>query len=188
MLQIVADCCIILHVVEEQTYSTSIERRNSQMIGVSDLCDYILYRAYTETKHDESANGRFTNLWLQKALYYVCGEYLAKFGKPLLAFEFEAWMYGPVYPEAYLLYRKHKRDAIPQPACPALPEISPATCTFINQVVRHYSQFPAAKLIEDTRKESPWVDASHDGTHVGVGVTISNAAMQNYFTKHALQY
>lgn len=155
------------------------------MISVTDLCDYIIYRAYAETEHDESANGRFTNLWLQKALYYVFGKHLAVSSKPLLDSNFEAWMYGPVYPAAYVAYHDHHKDPIPKPdRCPILENLTTDELHLIDSVIRSCAIHPASELITRTHKQSPWKDASNDGEKVGIGVTITNEAIANFFKYH----
>lgn len=42
-----------------------------------------------------------TQMKLQKLVYFAQGVHLAKYGKPLLNENFQAWLYGPVIPEIY---------------------------------------------------------------------------------------
>lgn len=182
MLQIVTDYCIILNVARERMDLTLTERRKLLMIRVTDLCDYILYRAYTETENCERAKGRFTNLWLQKALYFVFGEHLAMFSEPLLGSNFEAWMYGPVYPAAYVAYHDYHKDPIPQPdMCPSLENLSSDELTLINSTIKLCANLPASILIQKTHEQAPWIDASDNGKKVGIGVVISNESIARFF-------
>lgn len=46
-----------------------------------------------------------THLKLQKLLYFLHGEYLAKTERLLIDEQFEAWQYGPVVPKVYEQYK-----------------------------------------------------------------------------------
>lgn len=154
------------------------------MTNAADLCQYILYQAYKENDRTHASTG-FQNLWLQKTLYYVCGNHIARFNTPLLPSEFEAWMYGPVYPEAYLRYRDYKSNPIPRPiGCPSLAGIDKEAHEVMDSVIHSCSHLSASELVRKTHLEDPWLDASQQGTHVGSGVAISNESMKRYFSNH----
>ena len=53
--------------------------------------------AYGAAANDEGE--LFSNMKLQKLLYYVQGFHIAVFNRPLFNEDIEAWMYGPVVPE-----------------------------------------------------------------------------------------
>lgn len=53
----------------------------------------------TLLKFASENNHQITHLKLQKLLYFLYGEYLARTGKLLIEEHFEAWQYGPVIPK-----------------------------------------------------------------------------------------
>ncbi len=67
------------------------------MISALDLSSFIIQEAKKE-------GASITHLKLQKILYYVQGEYLAKYKEPLFPEEIEAWRYGPVVRAVYYKY------------------------------------------------------------------------------------
>lgn len=48
-----------------------------------------------------------TNLKLQKLLYYIQGEYMAKMNTPLFNDDFLAWEHGPIIREVYDKYKQN---------------------------------------------------------------------------------
>lgn len=53
-----------------------------------------------------------SNLKLQKLLYFIQASSLYYLNQPAFADRIEAWLYGPVVPEAYNKYRFHYEDLI----------------------------------------------------------------------------
>lgn len=116
-----------------------------------------------------------SNLKLQKLLYYMQGFHLACFDAPLFEEDIEAWMYGPVVPSVYELYKENGSNGI---ACPEgeIIMLSADEEDIFNQVYDAYGQFSAYKLMEMTHNESPW-----RSTQVGVGHVISKEKIKSYF-------
>lgn len=116
-----------------------------------------------------------SNLKLQKLLYYMQGFHLACFDAPLFEDDIEAWMYGPVVPSVYELYKENGSNGI---ACPEgeIIMLSADEEDIFNQVYDAYGQFSAYKLMEMTHNESPW-----RSTQVGVGHVISKEKIKSYF-------
>ena len=71
-----------------------------------DVAEYILW--YCENELNKPIN----NLRLQKTLYYVQGEYLRRYNKPLFDNDMEAWTYGVVVPYVYYSYSNFICDDI----------------------------------------------------------------------------
>ena len=71
-----------------------------------DVAEYILW--YCENELNKPIN----NLRLQKTLYYIQGEYLRRYNKPLFDNDMEAWTYGDVVPYVYYSYSNFLCDDI----------------------------------------------------------------------------
>lgn len=116
-----------------------------------------------------------SNLKLQKILYYMQGFHLACFGTPLFEDDIEAWMYGPVVPSVYDLYKANGSNDIPLPEGDIV-ELTPEEEDIFNQVYDAYGQFSAFKLMEMTHDEYPW-----KSTQVGIGNIISKDKIKDFF-------
>ena len=66
--------------------------------------------AYGAAANDEGE--LFSNMKLQKLLYYVQGFHIAVFNRPLFNEDIEAWMYGPVVPAGYEYYQENGNKGI----------------------------------------------------------------------------
>ena len=66
--------------------------------------------AYGAAANDEGE--LFSNMKLQKLLYYVQGFHIAVFNRPLFNEDIEAWMYGPVVPAVYEYYQENGNKGI----------------------------------------------------------------------------
>lgn len=151
------------------------------MCEIKDVCEFIIYHAHNAVNDLQIKNNRFTNLWLQKTLYYVFGNFYHAFHRQLFANDFEAWQYGPVVPEAYLLYQKYKKESIPQPIiCPAFFDNEDERANLISTIKDCAAQ-PASVLVNKVHKETPWISASDNGSMTGIGVVIERSLMYDYF-------
>ena len=65
--------------------------------------------AYGAAANDEGE--LFSNMKLQKLLYYVQGFHIAVFNRPLFNEDIEAWMYGPVVPAVYEYYQENGNES-----------------------------------------------------------------------------
>ncbi len=113
----------------------------------------------------------FTNLALQKLLYFAQGFHLALEGKPLFKDEIHAWKYGPVVPEVYRKYSKYKASPILEQlkvdsngvvtgkVPPSPKRINPRAVDIIDQVALQYGQFSPWRLVELSHNEPPWTKA-----------------------------
>lgn len=108
-----------------------------------------------------------TNLKLQKLLYYSQSWYLANYGSPLFADDFEAWIHGPVISKVYRSLKKRgfylatpirsefKIDKIKAD----LDNIDSNLFPFLEEVARVYFPYGAYELELMTHKEAPWIEA-----------------------------
>ena len=111
----------------------------------------------------DSANGgeNLTNLKLQKLLYYEQGYHLAAFDTPLFDAKVEAWMYGPVVPEAYDYYQHFGANPLPleEPVITLTDEEE----ELFAMVYDAYRDFSAIGLLNKTHNEYPWASMKQYG-------------------------
>ncbi len=67
------------------------------MINIMALAQYVLHMCMNQGEP-------ISNLQLQKILYFIQGNHLAKKGELLFDADFYAWKYGPVIPDVYYKY------------------------------------------------------------------------------------
>ena len=101
-----------------------------------------------------------TPLMLQKLLYFIQGISYALNGKPIFHESCHAWVYGPVYPEAYDLFRDFKYNPIDDARFAILDGTADALteneCKIIDLVVNTFGEYSGKVLERITHKESPW--------------------------------
>ena len=110
-----------------------------------------------------------TNLKLQKLLYYAQAWHLAYFGNRVIEGDFQAWIHGPVIPEAYRQFREFgwkpiENDALNQDFIDhfCTDVVNPEQCELLNDVVDEYFGLTAFKLEKLTHSEDPWIIARGD--------------------------
>lgn len=124
-----------------------------------------------------------TQMKLQKMVYFAHGYHLAKYNKPLINEEFEAWKFGPVVPDIYQSYKLYGSSHIidpglvPKSAQPLT--LSDSALDSIDYTWRVTKKLSAAQLMTWTHADgSPWAQA-YDPTNIAS--VIKNDAIQAYF-------
>lgn len=121
---------------------------------------------------------RITNLKLQKTLYYLQGYYSKKIGSPLFSEDFEHWPYGPVIPSVYFAFCSFGADAIVvEPSDVPFSEFNGEEKKVISEVVNKCMSMTARNLVEQSHKESPWLNAKPSEI-------ISYNSISKYFKGH----
>ena len=147
------------------------------MISAIDLAKYIVYKA--------NQSGRsITHLKLQKILYYLQGEFLKEFGRPLFFENIEAWQYGPVVPEVYYhyvpygalnLYSENDEGSV-------ISALSSEEQGCINRVLDDKLKYSASALVSAAHKERPWLE-QFESVRDGLKPTISTNTIWQYFSE-----
>lgn len=137
-----------------------------------DIANKLIYLAQMDEPNGGDA---MTNLKLQKLLYYEQGYHLAAFGTPLFDSNIEAWMYGPVVPEVYEMYKDNG-------STPLVFNEEPIALTeseeeIFAQVYEAFREFSAIGLMNRTHTEPTWTNV----TPKGRGAIITNESMEKYF-------
>lgn len=129
-------------------------------------------------KRDSVIEGQgelMSNMKLQKMLYYEQGFHLAVFGTPLFEEDIEAWMYGPVVPAVYEVYKDYGYNGI-DPGKVEEVTLSDREQALFDEVYKVYGAYSAIGLMNMTHRESPWAN-----TPAGVGSVISRDKMVEFF-------
>lgn len=129
-------------------------------------------------KRDSVIEGQgelMSNMKLQKMLYYEQGFHLAVFGTPLFEEDIEAWMYGPVVPAVYEVYKDYGYNGI-DPGNVEEVSLSDREQALFDEVYKVYGANSAIGLMNMTHRESPWAN-----TPAGVGSVISRDKMVEFF-------
>ena len=129
-------------------------------------------------KRDSVIEGQgelMSNMKLQKMLYYEQGFHLAVFGTPLFEENIEAWMYGPVVPAVYEVYKDYGYNGI-DPGKVEEVSLSDRKQALFDEVYKVYGAYSAIGLMNMTHRESPWAN-----TPAGVGSVISRDKMVEFF-------
>lgn len=192
---------IMLHALASASYMKELLDQNREKIG-----ETAYKKAYTAATQLEnlyvavpvellaviayifSALHEVTPLTLQKLLYYIQGNYVAIYDKPLFDAPCEAWVHGPVYRNVYNLFRDFKYNPIDddrfvplkESALPLIPEAKEV----VDRVLDTFGMYSGKVLESITHKETPWLDARkgflpEETSHA----EISLDAMKEYFKK-----
>ena len=111
----------------------------------------------------------YSNLELQKLLYLCHMISLGKYHVPLLEGTFEAWIYGPVYPDLYCVLKEYESKSVSEPAFSKTEDLDQESyCQQIRVLDAIATQFPhcsAGKLIRITHwEEGAWARVYEPGT------------------------
>ena len=129
-------------------------------------------------KRDSVIGGQgelMSNMKLQKMLYYEQGFHLVVFGTPLYEEDIEAWMYGPVVPAVYEVYKDYGYNGIDPGEAEEI-SLSDREQALFDEVYKVYGAYSAIGLMNMTHRESPWAN-----TPAGVGSVISREKMVEFF-------
>ncbi len=137
-------------------------------MGIPKQTTYHELANYFVSLSNETGN-LISNLKLQKLLYYSQAWHLAYFGERLIEGDFQAWVHGPVLPEAYRKFRSFSWKPIIDESqnqdyidhfCSQV--VEKTQCELLNDVVEEYFGLTAYELEKLTHSEDPWIKARGD--------------------------
>jgi uncharacterized phage-associated protein len=119
----------------------------------------------------------FSNLKLQKLLYYAQGFHLAIFDKPLFNEEIYAWQHGPVCPDIYHLYKSNGSNVIKylNEGIDFNSILNDDQIELLDEVYDTFGQYSAWKLRDMTHEEPTWINNEAEA------LLITNDEMRDYF-------
>jgi len=143
----------------------------------------------------------FTQLKLQKMVYYAHGWHLGLSGNPLFLEPVQAWRYGPVIQSLRREFREFGSLPITRKARDvkfANDEIleyeyqlqeTEAISPFLSRIWEIYGVFTPIQLTNMTHEEgTPWHQiAAHYSFRIPEGITIPNNLIQSYFKAQAIK-
>lgn len=135
-----------------------------------------------------------SNLSLNKITYFLHGNFLAKFDKPLIDAKIEAWDFGPVFREIYHEFKGFKAGHITTRAkrlnlVSGEKEVFPWTFppeekALLKELAETYLRIKPGRLVDISHvRDGPWHQAwFHDDT-VNPGMEISDSSIRSFFAK-----
>lgn len=130
----------------------------------------------------ESSRYAITPLKLQKLVYYAQGYHLALTGEPLFEERLEAWEHGPVAPDIYHIYKKHRYFTIPrEPFNDYQNYLDNEEITTLNRVWNNFGHLDGKTLEELTHQEDPWL-------FTDINDIIERELIADYFNQYVFQY
>lgn len=135
-----------------------------------------------------------SNLAINKIVYFVHGNYLARFAEPLVDATIEAWQYGPVFREIYHSFKNCGDGPIRQMAARVDPSdgtrkifiaaIPEERSNLVHKLIKDYLAIKPSMLVNMSHVEDgPWHDAWYYEGSVNPGMSISNEAIQQHFAR-----
>jgi len=143
--------------------------------------------------HAESRGRKLTVMALLKIIYFAHGWHLAKFGKPLISNEFEAWQEGPVVRVVYTCFREsagnpigdraRRFNAISRRYEQVRYNICKEQSQLLVNILDAYGHLHAFRLSELTHEPgSPWDQVwNAPERKITVGMRIENEAIRRHF-------
>ena len=137
----------------------------------------------------------FSNLKIQKLVYYSQGFHLGIFDTPLFDQEIEAWDHGPVVSPLYHSLKSFGRSNIALASLALCLGVQSAAGlnneqkAILDLVYDEYGHKGALALRAQTHHESPWLMHSHDGTSSGRAdqMEITIEELKGYFTPKMME-
>ena len=147
------------------------------------------------------AEGRgiaLSNLTINKIVYFLHAEYLARTDKPLVTAKIEAWPYGPVFRELYAEFKQFGPGPITKPATARDPltlekqicstQFTVEDVAFLTESAERYAKLSASVLVEMSHAQGgPWHEVYYSDGELSPGMRISDERIKTYFgrqTRH----
>lgn len=133
----------------------------------------------------------FSNLKIQKLVYYSQGFHLGLYNSPLFEQEIQAWNHGPVINPLYHSLKKFGKSSITLASLVLCLGVQSAGALSMEQksvldmVYDEHGNKGAMALRAQTHRESPWLKHSSDGTANGSAdkMEITIDELKGYFTQ-----
>jgi uncharacterized phage-associated protein len=125
----------------------------------------------------------FTNMKLQKALYYAQAFFMAFYGKPLFDDDCEAWTHGPVYRTVYQRFA-HNGNVIDNKIPYSVGMMPERAERLVEAVAFSAGKYEAWVLRDFTHSELPWIKARGNLPEgASSNRVITKSEIRAYFTR-----
>lgn len=118
----------------------------------------------------------FTNLKLQKLLYYAQARAVVLLGRPLFGERIKAWVHGPVVPQVRYEYKVYQAQPLPRPEGFDPTSLDSQARAVLERVYAELGQLEGWVLRDMTHDEDPWALTKQ-------GAEISIDAIRAYFER-----
>lgn len=140
------------------------------MVTVHDVAAYILLQC-----------GPMSAIKLQKLVYYAQAWSLVWDDRPLFSERIEAWAFGPVVPDLYVM--QHGQFLITEWPAGDISHLDDSAKETVSLVVSEYGKRNAQELSDSTNRELPWIEARKGlGTWERGNREITLNAMSEYYS------
>lgn len=146
------------------------------MIRAIDVANFLI-----NLVNQSEIDDQITNLRINKLLYFVQGEYLAKHDKPLFEDDIEAWTYGPVIPNVYNTFKSLNRLPIQDVTDDCYNSVfTREDKLFLINVLVKYGSYSTGRLVEMTHAPgTPWSLTEQSDV-------IPNELIKDFFKSHVV--
>lgn len=117
-------------------------------VTIADVARYILEQ-----------RGQMTTMKLQKLCYYTQVWHSYFLDEPLFENEYQAWSYGPVSYDLFVLHRGKYNVDVEDFQYGSSSKISSDSKQILDEVLSKYSQMSGAQLSELSHSELPWISS-----------------------------
>ena len=138
-------------------------------VTIADAARYILEKC-----------GLMTTMKLQKLCYYSQVWHCYFVDKPLFQNEYQAWSYGPVSYDLFMLHRGKYNVDLEDFAFGSTSHISVESKQVIDEVLSKYSQMSGAQLSDLSHTELPWISTRSSVDSRNTNPVISIQLMQKF--------
>ena len=106
---------------------------------------------------------------------------MARFNHPLFPDEIQAWKFGPVVPNVYYAFSYCGPDTLQMLEEPDMDNCSEGEMELINRVIDEKLLLSATALMDATRNEAPWLEATDGGNVIRPGLAIKQESVMDFF-------
>lgn len=133
-----------------------------------------------------------SNMQINKVVYFLHADYLAKFGRPLVSAKIEAWEHGPVFREIYQAFkgfgdrpvesRATKIDVETGTYVKATANVDPVTAHFLDDVSSKYTCLTASAIRALSHiSGGPWDRVWNHESHSHATMRISDESILDWY-------
>lgn len=137
-----------------------------------------------------------SNLSINKIVFFLHANFLARFDRPLVSAKIEAWNYGPVFRELYREFKKFEDQPIRGRAYRISPEtgnnelcqcdLPDEERTFLEKLGKEFVGLSAGTLVSISHElGSPWDQVWNHDSAVNASMHISNDIIKDWYAKAA---
>lgn len=140
------------------------------------MYDALTIARYIVNYSNQKNDPWFSNLKLQKLLYFCQAYFLLTTERPCFGDAIEAWDFGPVVPNVYHEFKRFGAGWIPTTFDETV--IDKKTRTLIDDVVDNFKDYDNVALTTLVHAQDPWIHASRSSR----GKTITDGMLLSYFS------